>query len=357
MEKLLLICPRDGESPRLDRAVQAALEGIAHDTVSKPEELTDCRNRRILFAVSVWDAGVNLCYYGMLGKIRSHPDCFQGSVGALLVDGSCELYTKAIARELVFAANQAGCTFPGKPLVEATGSLQNLAVQANLHGTDLEGAYHACARELLQRLLAFAPVHKPRPHLLVLHASNRKTSNTLALWEQLRTRLEPYMELQEIGLRNGTLADCNGCAYRTCQHFGEQGTCFYGGVIVEEVYPAVRDADAVLLLCPNYNDALAANLTACINRLTALFRTTPFYEKSLYGIVVSGYSGSDLVAQQLISALCMNKAFTLPPNFCMLETANEMGSAIRLPGIQARIDGFAQSIRENLLSPGANRQN
>ena len=47
-----------------------------------------------------------------------------------------------------------------------------------------------------------------------------------------------------------------------CLHYGEQGECFYGGVMVQEVYPAIREADAVVLLCPNYNDALSANLTA-----------------------------------------------------------------------------------------------
>ena len=44
-----------------------------------------------------------------------------------------------------------------------------------------------------------------------------------------------------------------------CLHFGEQGGCFYGGVMQDEVYPAVRAADALVLLCPNYNDALSAN--------------------------------------------------------------------------------------------------
>ncbi|MEA4965360.1 MAG: NAD(P)H-dependent oxidoreductase [Oscillospiraceae bacterium] len=350
MEKLLVICPRDGASPRMDRALQAAVQGVPFEMIVSAEALGDCRNRRILFAVSVWDAGVNLQYYAMLGKIRSTRDCFDGAMGALLVDGSCELYTKAIARELAFAANRAGCAFLGKPLVEATGSLQNFAVQAALRGTDLEGAYHACARELAERLLNFRLVRRTRPQLLVLHASNRKTSNTLALWEQLRPTLAGRMELQEIGLRNGTLADCNGCAYRTCLHFGEQGTCFYGGVIVEEVYPAIRAADGVLFLCPNYNDALAANLTACVNRLTALFRAMPFFEKALFGIVVSGYSGGDLVAEQLISALCMNKAFSLPPRFCLLETANDRGSAARLPGIQDRLAAFGEGILESLTA-------
>ena len=81
------------------------------------------------------------------------------------------------------------------------------------------------------------------------------------------------VDAQVVSLRNGTVADCNGCEFRTCLHFGEEGRCFYGGVIVDQVYPAIGHADGVLWLCPNYNDALAANLTACINRLTALFQS------------------------------------------------------------------------------------
>ncbi len=158
------------------------------------------------------------------------------------------------------------------------------------------------------------------------------------------------ISVRELGLRNGTLSDCSGCPYKMCLHFGEQGSCFYGGVMVEDVYPAVREADAVLLLAPNYNDALSANLTAFINRLTALFRTTRFYDKLLFGIVVSGYSGSDLIAEQMIAALNMNKTFYLPGHFAMMETANQAGEAMALPGIEKRMEQFAQVIRGNLLS-------
>ena len=98
-----------------------------------------------------------------------------------------------------------------------------------------------------------------------------------------------------------------------------------------EVYPAVRRADGVVMLCPNYNDALSANLTAFINRLTALFRQTRFYDKALFALVVSGYSGSDLVARQLISAMNMNKSFYVPGRFALLETANDPGEAMGLP--------------------------
>ena len=249
------------------------------------------------------------------------------------------------ARDLVFAANQAGCAFLGRPLVEATGSLRNFRVQAQIGGTDEETAFRAAVSELLERLTAWegpAPVGR----VLALHASQRSTSNTLALWEMVRRSLPPEVQVQEICLRNGTMADCNGCSYTACMHFGEQGGCFYGGPMVEEVYPAVRSCDTLVMVCANYNDALSANLTACVNRLTALFRQTRFYDKRLYGLVVSGYSGGDLLARQLISALNMNKAFYLPPRFCLLETANERGSLVRLPGIREKARCFARQMME-----------
>ena len=201
------------------------------------------------------------------------------------------------------------------------------------------------AAELIGRLDGW---EKPAPvqHVLALHASQRSTSNTLALWELVKAGLPGTVEVEEICLRNGTMADCNGCSYTACLHFGEQGGCFYGGPMVEEVYPAVRRCDALVMLCANYNDALAANLTAFVNRLTALFRQTRMYDKRLFGLVVSGYSGGDLLARQLISALNMNKSFFLPPRFCLMETANERGSLVKLPGIEARAAAFARRIAE-----------
>ena len=178
------------------------------------------------------------------------------------------------------------------------------------------GAYQEAVRELTERLLSFAFPGRERPRLLALHASSHHTSNTMALWAQVRARLSPRWEVEEIGLRNGTLSDCSGCPYTMCLHFGERGGCFYGGVMQEAVYPAVRQADGLILMCPNYNDALSANLSAFINRLTALFRQTRFYEKAVFALVVSGYSGSDTVARQLISSLNMNKSFYLPPALC-----------------------------------------
>lgn len=344
-ETLALVCPAE-PSERLNRVLNAALRGCPHERISW---LTDplC-NRRLLFALPISAGGPGHGFYDLLAFLRTHPGCLSGSVGGVIADGTGDLYTKSAARELVLAASLAGCTFPGRPLVEATGSLRNFTVQAKNADCSLPEAYRLAAADLAQRVRSFSPPRQQRPKLLVLHASSRATSNTLALWSHVRAHLESWCAVTEIGLRNGTLEDCAGCPYTTCLHFGERGSCFYGGVMVEEVYPAVRQADALVLLCPNYNDAVSANLTACINRLTALFRTTRFDDKAVYGIVVSGYSGGDIVAEQLLGALCMNKAFYLPPRFVMTETANDAGTAVHLPGIEKRLEAFAQQMLDQL---------
>lgn len=310
-----------------------------------PDELESggLRDEALLFAVALDESGCNMAAYRLLSLLRREPELLCGCRAGLVVTGEGELYTKGAARDLVLAANLAGCAFLGRPLVEATGSLRNFRVQAQLGGTDEPTAFRLAVEELVERLLYWPPA-PPIRNLVALHASSRATSNTLALWELVKQNLPDTMKIRELCLRNGTVADCNGCAYTACLHFGEQGGCFYGGPMVDEVFPAVRECDALVMLCANYNDALAANLTAFVNRLTALFRQSRFYDKRLYGLVVSGYSGGDLVARQLISALNMNKSFFLPPRFCMMETANEKGSLIRLEGVAQRGADFAAAM-------------
>ncbi len=360
--ELLVIYPQrkgaDQARARLDVVLDHALEGLPVRVLEKMEELFDVEaaseeglsGRRLLFAIPLGADGINHGYYELLAWLRSGfpKKRLAGCTAGLLIDADSELYTKSAARELAAAANRAGCAFFGRPLTEATGSLDNFLVQAANLKTDRMGAYKNSAKVLAEQVLTSVWKKRTHPHLLVLHASNHRTSNTMALWEQVKERLAG-VEIRELNLRNGTLEDCSGCPYQMCLHFGERGQCFYGGAMVEDVYPAVKWADGILLLCPNYNDALSANLTAFINRLTALFRTMRFYEKAMFAIVVSGYSGSDLIEEQLIGALNMNKTFYLPGNFCMLETGNSPGSALRSQGIETRLEEFAATVRGTLL--------
>ena len=212
-ELLALLGPLLPPDSRI-RDPDAGLEGLA--------------GQRLLFALALDESGCSESGYRMLMTLRRSRTLLEGCVAGLVVTGRGELYTKDAARDLVFAANQAGCAFLGRPLVEATGSLRNFRVQAQIGGTDEETAFRAAVSELLERLTAWegpAPVGR----VLALHASQRSTSNTLALWEMVRRSLPPEVQVQEICLRNGTMADCNGCSYTACMHFGEQGGCFYGG--------------------------------------------------------------------------------------------------------------------------------
>ena len=349
MERELTLVTGPGPlAGRLGKTLNAALEG---QTVRFYREGETLENRRILFAFSLPENGVNAGLWGLLANLRDDPGCLRGSVGGVVIDGAGDLYTKAAGRELILAASLAGCAFPGRPLAEATGSLQNFTIQANNAGCGLAEAYRLAVSDLAGRVLSFAAPRRARPKILALHASSRATSNTLDLWSRVREHMEGACEVRETGLRNGTLEDCAGCPYTTCLHFGERGGCFYGGVMVQEVFPALREADAVVLLCPNYNDALSANLTAAVNRMTALYRTTSFEDKAVFAIVVSGYSGGDIVASQVVSALCVNKGFWLPPSSILLETANDAGAALRLPGIEGRLERFAENLLFQIKAP------
>ena len=340
-------CREQIKTKRLTAILESSLEGHSFEKVSTVEEFDKMKHKRILFAISLGESGINLELYPILKKIRLDRNCLEGSIGGIIIDGQSDLFTKSVGRELAFSANLAGCTFPGKPLVEGTGSLENYAVAAARLDVDNLQAYMHSGKALTDQLMKFKPPKKKNPKILVLHASNYQKSNTLALWRMVEKHL-PGCKITEISLRNGAVMDCIGCPYTTCRHFGENGNCIYGGVIVEQVFPAIMECDAMVMVCPNYNDAISANLAAFINRLTALLRKTKFYDKYLFSIIVSGYSGGDIVAQQLISGLNMNKTFILPSRFAMMEMANRSDSLPQMAGIEERAKIFAENIKGHL---------
>ena len=348
-ERLTLV--RIGERERLNRLLERVLQGCpTEETCLGTEGDFPFRpGARLLFALGMGEQGErDVCRLRkFLGTER--PD-LTGCIGAFLLDGEGESGLKETARSLIYGLNQRGCRFVGKSLVEATGALQNFRVLARVGGTDLEDAYQNAARELTERLTGWNWRGTKRPRVTLLHASDRETSNTLYLGGRIAETLRAKAEVSEIALANGTVTDCRGCSHRACKHYGEQRTCYYGGVVVEEVYPAVLASDALLFICPNYNDALSANLTACINRLTALSKTNGFFDTRIYCVVVSGYGDGDLVAKQLLGALNLNKTFHLPPDFSLLATANDRGELARMPGTEPMAGEFAHRMLLELVS-------
>lgn len=342
----------------LDNALSRAddLDGIEYITEAKSfisfSERGLLRGSRVIFAVETDESGISIDACRILRYLRlscltpdeSRGRPLDGAVGGVIIDGRSDLFTKDLGRRLVFTSNQAGCIFPGKPLVEATADLKNFRVRSGVWDTDLEGAYALSVIELVEKVRGFSMPVQEKPAVLTVHAGNVKTSNSLALWDMTASRLEGLAETEIISIRNGQLWDCRGCKYDECLHFGEKGDCFYGGVIVEKVYPAMLKSDVLVLVCPNYNDSVSANMMAFINRLTSLFRAHDFSRKRVYAVIVSGYSGGDIVAQQIIGALNMNKKLILPAQFALMATANNPGEAVSLPGIEESIGKFARRI-------------
>ncbi|MBO4235272.1 MAG: NAD(P)H-dependent oxidoreductase [Firmicutes bacterium] len=344
---------------RLDRVLAAALAGreytiiddigeflIAVNDQGLNEILTmmpGAKSLRLLFAVHVPENGYVPAWHELMAWFMNH-DLPRGTVGAVLVEGEGPLFTKGIARKLVFSANKAGCTFPGKPLVEATGDLYNFNTLAKIRGLDNYSAYEESAVNLVDKLENFVEQKIERPNILAIHASNRRTSNSLMLWNMLKVGLVGRADIEEISIRNGDIIDCRGCEFDTCKHYGENGECFYGGLVVEQVYPAIIDCTHLVLICPNYNDSVGANMSAMFNRLTALFYNNDFSEKRIYSLIVSGYSGSELLAEQIIGAMNLNKGFMLPPKFAMMETANDPRSIIDRAGVAERAEDMAKAM-------------
>lgn len=353
METLILInpfCPEYAKRERLKQIVEYSTRGYNYRELTSVEEVeqADLKNRRILFTVSLGESGINLSWFSILKYLRLNRKALEGSVGGVIIDGSSEMFTKSTGRSLVFTANMAGCTFPGRPLVEGTGSLENFKVLAMNNETDNFQAYLMEGRILVENIMNYQFSRSRTPKLLMIHASDRRTSNSLALWDMIKAKLEG-INIREISLRNGTVWDCRGCAYETCRHFGEENKCFYGGNIEKEVYPAILEADAVCLVCPNYNDSMGGNLTAFVNRLTALFTTHRFYDKKVFAVIVSGYSGGDIVAEQIISGMNMNKTFALPRRFAIMETANAPRAILESRGIEERAAAFAADVTDALV--------
>lgn len=312
-------------------------------------EFEKLKGEKLMFLIELGNSGINIGLFEIMKKIREKGrDCLENSTAAVIIHSDNELYTRTVGRRLIFTLNYAGCSFFGRPIVEATGTLNTFRSYQKLSDLSKEEIFYEKSQELFYELEKFKLPKYKKPTMFVVHSSNKNTSNTRMLWSKVCSNLKGF-EIKEIHIENGTIKDCNACPFTACLHFGESNSCFYGGIIIEEVYPEILSCDVLVLLCPNYNDSLSANLLAMVNRLTALFRNNDFSKKYIYSLVVSGYCGSDILAQQLISGININKKFILPPRFCLMQTANDRGEIKKREGIDEIAKKFADDIMSTVL--------
>ena len=309
MNNLYLIVP--GKiSDNFNEIIKKATENCFLITIKDLEDFPpDLRYKKIIFALELDQCGFNIPFYEMLLKLKARGnDSLLGSKAVIIIQSSSELFTKSAAQEIIFLTNQMGCRFPGHSIVEATRKLNNFLTWQKTSSLNLMEIYRKQAQQVVKKLSEEKLKLINKPKILVLHSSLFKTSNTLMLWKMVREYLREEA-IRELHVENGTVIDCRGCSYKTCIHYSEEKSCFYGGIMVKEIFPAIEEADCIIWLCPNYNDAISAKLMAVINRMTVLYKRIKFGDKTLFSIVVSGNSGSDCVAKQLIGALNINKGF------------------------------------------------
>lgn len=340
---LYVIRPKE-ISDLLDRMLQSAIQDNFYEEITDWSAMPDFHNKKLLIAVELNEAGYCLPILKMISELyKRGKSSLEGASAALLVHSANDLNTKSAATDIIFQLNMLGCHFPGHPLVEAVYRLDNFKTWQKTLPQSLEEICLDQAAKLVQRLMEFNPRQLDAPYIVALHSSSSHTSNTLALWNKVKTGLTGC-KIEELHVENGTVMDCKGCSFKTCLHYSKQSSCFYGGVVVEEIYPAIEKADAVVWICPNYNDAVSANVSAVINRLTALYRKTSFSDKALFAVVVSGNSGSDSVAMQLLDSLCINKGFYLPGYFCIMATANDPGAIHTVENIDQAASLYAANM-------------
>jgi len=347
MTDIVLIMPGN-PSNTLCSMADATLGNTDVTVLCDYDNIPDLRNKKILFAVELDGAGLNIPMLSIISKLyKRGSNALSGSTASIIIRSCTELYTKSVSQDIIYLANNLGCRFPGHPAVEATVNLENFRTWQKQLNMSLEDICLELCNRLGKRLLNDNLDKVSKPNILALHSSFRKTSNTLELWHMISRHLSTC-SITELHVENGEVLDCKGCSFKTCTHYSMQNSCFYGGVMVKNILPAIEKADAVVWICPNYNDAVSANLTAVINRLTALYRKTGFYNKTVFSVIVSGSSGSDSVAKQLIGALNINKGFRLPPYSSISEIANDTGEILKVPGINLRAEQFAGNMMEEI---------
>lgn len=349
--QLYVILPNSSPSLQLTKMLKAAIGTYDANIIDSSSLTYNLQNKKILFCLELNEFGFDLKMLTYLSFLfnskKERNDMFNGSTGALLVHSRTELYTKRAAQDMIFICNSLGCSFIGQPLVEATINLKNfLTWQKTLHHSLNYICLQMCEK-LITRLMQNTLIILANPKLTVLFSTPHKTSNTMDLWKMVKKNLKGC-EFDEIQIENGKIHDCNGCSFKTCLHYSKQNTCFYGGAIVESVLHSIEMANTIVWLCPNYNDALSANITAMINRLTVLYRKINFHSKNIFCIIVSGNSGSDSIAKQLIGALNINKGFRLPRGAFLLETANDPLSILKVESINYTAQCFAQNMLKQI---------
>lgn len=357
MNLTVLLPPREHprETKGLETVLHLALADIPHRIISHISEVA--LPTALLLAVSLGVDGMTSSLNEFLSKLREEPKFMRGSVAGIVLESQQDQFGKDYASQLAEGLNGAGCALVPRPLVEATGSLSHFSTEElrrPLEENPFSG-YIRAITALAQRIVGSgfrgkSPLtgQAEAPKLLAVHVCLEMEPNLSDLWEEISHRLRPFISMEEISLRKQTIHACHQCNIHRCDHFQPQANCFYGSALSEDALLHLAETDALLLVCQNYHNGLHPQLTAFLQQISALMSPKLFPTKALYAVVVSPYSGGDMVVKQILTTLSLDGSFYVPPKFSMLETASQPMEALGLSGIETRLDEFSHEILKTL---------
>jgi len=350
MNKPMLLIRTKKTSAVLEEMIENSTRGFDIRNIQCDMPVPDLKNSKIILAAELDSAGYCPDLFELINNLLERgEEELKGSSAVLMIRSNSQYNSKSTAQSIIFNLNRAGCRFPGHPLVESIEDFMNFTTWQKHLNIPLKDICMMKSRELVEKLCKYEPKKIEYPKIVALHASSRETSNTLMLWRKVKENLKDA-DVEELHVEDGEVVDCRGCSFNECAHYGSKNGCYYGGVITNKIMPVISGADVLVWICPNYNDAISAKLMAIINRLTVIYRKTEFDKKNLFSIIVSGNSGNDSVARQLIGSLNVNKNMQLPPNFALTAIANDPGTVVKYPGIDEAAKKFAKRIIENSKS-------
>lgn len=341
-----LILP-EKPSTILQDMIDVTLKDIKYNTIKNKNDLVSLKSKKIVFAIELPITGQSSNLNDIFLNLFKDKESLENSEAIILIHSSSILNTRSCCQSIIFNSNLLGCRFVGRPIVEATKDLSNVLPLQKIYKKDLKCILLDQCKDLSKRFINYNKENIKEPTLLVVHSANKNKSNTYALWNKVKNNIS-NIDIDEINLWNKSIKDCIGCSYSICKSKGMNESCIYDDIITKELYPKIIEADGLLLISPNYNDMLEANIIATINRLTAIFRKHKFYNKKVFSIIVSGHSGIEALAKQIISSININKTFQLPPYFSLYAQASEPGSINKVKDIEKLAESFAKNIEKEI---------
>jgi multimeric flavodoxin WrbA len=185
------------------------------------------------------------------------------------------------------------------------------------------------------------------PKVLILKASPRLKGNSAVLADQVSEGArQSGAEVTTFVLQNMAIQPCNAC--EAC-HQVEEGKCIIEDDM-QQIYPALREADAVVVASPIYWFTITAQAKLCIDRWYALETSQGNVLKGKRFGVVLTYGDSDPYSSGAVNAIHTFESMERYVGFkiagMVYGTASNVGDVEKQPALMEKAFKLGQKLAQ-----------